>query len=386
MAEQKLDQVVKLPGQNFDVSFAHYSGYITVNESSGKAFFYWFVEAVEDPSSKPLALWLNGGPACSSIAFGEAEEIGPFHPNPDGKSVYLNPYSWNQVANIIFVESPAGTGFSYSNTSSDLKNTGDRSTAKDNLAFILGWGERFPQYKGRDFYIIGESYAGHFVPQLSQRILSYNRRAAEKINFKGFLIGNALIDDFHDQLGIFDYTWTVAAGEIGHIDYYSIVSAVCTSSSTTSNLLSKRWPVSLTSQNYDPCTEQYSIAYFNLPEVQEALHVRDSARSLLNTIKSLTTTGLRIWIYSGNSDAVIAITSTRYSKNALKLPTVGSYKPWYDDGQVGRWIQQYEGLTFVAVRAAGHEVPLHKPQQALKLFKAYLSGTPLAASKEFSDS
>ncbi|CDP11023.1 unnamed protein product [Coffea canephora] len=435
--EQKLDQVLKLPGQNFNLSFAHYSGYITVNASAGKAFFYWFVESAEDPSSKPLALWLNGGPACSSIAFGEAEEIGPFRPTADGKSVYLNPYAWNQVANIIFVESPAGTGFSYSNTSSDLYNTGDRSTGKDNLAFILGWLERFPQYKGRDFYLLGESYGGHFVPQLSTLIIRHNKAAAKKINFKGILIGNVLIDDYHDQLGIFDFLWTVglisdtalkllkencahepylnassecgnahnfAANEIGRIDYYSVYTPKCTSSSsTTSNLLSKRWPTLLRSQGYDPCTEAHSIIYFNLPEVQQALHVRgspvkwetcgltvhyawkDSARSLLNTIKELTTSGIRIWIYSGNTDAVIPITSTRYSLRALNLPTVGSYLPWYEDGQVGGWTQQYEGLTFVAVNAAGHEVPLHKPKQALTIFKAFLAGTPLATSKQFSD-
>ncbi|XAR66727.1 Carboxypeptidase D [Bertholletia excelsa] len=60
-AQQQLDEVLELPGQVFNVSFAHYSGYITVSEESGRALFYWFTEAVGDPSSKPLVLWLNGG-------------------------------------------------------------------------------------------------------------------------------------------------------------------------------------------------------------------------------------------------------------------------------------------------------------------------------------
>lgn len=86
-----------LPGQNFNINFEHYSGYITVNEDTGRNLFYWFIEAEhQDPTSKPLLLWFNGGPGCSSIAFGEAEEIGPFHINPDGNTLYLNPYSWNQ--------------------------------------------------------------------------------------------------------------------------------------------------------------------------------------------------------------------------------------------------------------------------------------------------
>ena len=61
LVQQQLDKVLQLPGQNFNVSFAHYAGYITVDEDSGRALFYWFIEATKDPDSKPLVLWLNGG-------------------------------------------------------------------------------------------------------------------------------------------------------------------------------------------------------------------------------------------------------------------------------------------------------------------------------------
>ncbi|MBO8631192.1 peptidase S10, partial [Staphylococcus aureus] len=86
--------------------------------------------------------------------------IGPFRINKTGSSLYLNKYSWNREANILFLDSPAGVGFSYTNTSSDLKDSGDERTARDALIFLLRWFERFPQYKHRDFYIAGESYAG----------------------------------------------------------------------------------------------------------------------------------------------------------------------------------------------------------------------------------
>jgi len=32
--------------------------------------------------------------------------------------------------------------------------------AEDAYHFLVNWFKRFPQYKGRDFYIAGESYAG----------------------------------------------------------------------------------------------------------------------------------------------------------------------------------------------------------------------------------
>ena len=95
--EQERDRIAKLPGQPENVLFAHYSGYVTVNEEAGRALFYWLVEtpASIEPSSRPLVLWLNGGPGCSSIGYGAAEEIGPFRINSDGNSLYSNPYAWN---------------------------------------------------------------------------------------------------------------------------------------------------------------------------------------------------------------------------------------------------------------------------------------------------
>ncbi|KAK8991191.1 hypothetical protein V6N11_062213 [Hibiscus sabdariffa] len=423
IAQQKLDKVLKLPGQTFNVSFARYAGYVTVDKNSGRALFYWFFEAAEDPDSKPLLLWLNGGPGCSSIAYGLAEEIGPFHIRPDGKTLYLNPYSWNLASNLLFIDSPVGVGFSYSNTSSDLLNNGDKRTAKDSLNFLLKWLERFPQYKDRDFYIAGESYAGHYVPQLSQAIVRYNKATkAKAINLKGYMVGNALTDDYHHYLGLFQFLWSaglisdetyklsnvlcdykslvhspdscievlgVAVEEMGNIDTYSIYTPPCSANASQAKwLLKRRLMVGQLGEKYDPCTAKHTEAYFNLPEVQKSLHVlpgaapfkwetcsetvnrywKDSPRTVLDVYEELIHEGLRIWIFSGDTDAAIPITSTRYTIDALKLPTVG-----------GR-TQEYKGLNFLSVRGAGHEVPKHRPKQALTLIKAFLAGTSMPAA------
>lgn len=91
------------------------------------------------------------------------------------------------VANVLFLETPAGVGFSYSNTSSDYSNPGDNNTAEDSYTFLVNWFERFPQYKNRDFFITGESYAGHYVPQLAYTILSKNT-SKTIINLKGIAV------------------------------------------------------------------------------------------------------------------------------------------------------------------------------------------------------
>jgi serine carboxypeptidase-like clade 2 len=107
---------------------------------------------------------VNIGPGCSSIGFGAAEELGPFFPqNSSQPKLKLNPYSWNKAANLLFLESPVGVGFSYTNTSRDIKQLGDTVTARDSYNFLVNWFKRFPQYKSHDFYIAGESYAGKLL-------------------------------------------------------------------------------------------------------------------------------------------------------------------------------------------------------------------------------
>jgi carboxypeptidase C (cathepsin A) len=93
------------------------------------------------------------------------------------------------VANVIFLESPAGVGFFYSNTSSDYNLSGDERTADDAYIFLVKWLERFPEYKDRAFYISGESFAGHYVPELAATILlqnTYNNKTI--VNLQGILV------------------------------------------------------------------------------------------------------------------------------------------------------------------------------------------------------
>ena len=91
---------------------------------------------------------------------------------------------------MLFLECPAGVGFSYSNTTSDYDQPGDKKTADDAYTFIINWLERFPKYKTNNFYITGESYAGHYVPQLAYTILRNNKNTKHTvINLKGIAVG-----------------------------------------------------------------------------------------------------------------------------------------------------------------------------------------------------
>ncbi|KAI4335540.1 hypothetical protein L6164_014178 [Bauhinia variegata] len=432
--EQELDRISELPGQP-RVSFSQFSGYVTVNEPHGRALFYWFTEATTSPHNKPLVLWLNGGPGCSSVAYGASEEIGPFRINKTGSSLYLNKYSWNREANILFLESPAGVGFSYTNTTSDLKTSGDKRTAEDALVFLIRWLSRFPQYKYREFYIAGESYAGHYVPQLAKKIYDYNKANPHIINLKGFIVGNAVTDNYYDGIGTVTYWWSHSMisdhsyrtiikhcdftgektsqkcddtvryafnHEFGKIDQYSIYTPACLSSKnkTTRRFIRLKNTILHMISGYDPCTENYAEKYFNLPQVQKAMHANvtnipykwtacsdvllrnwnDSEASVLHIYQELITTGLRIWVFSGDTDSVVPVTATKFSLNHLNLTTKNRWYPWYSGKQVGGWSEVYDGLTFATVRGAGHEVPLFQPRRAFILFRSFLAGKQLPKS------
>ncbi|KAG4191765.1 hypothetical protein ERO13_A07G115100v2 [Gossypium hirsutum] len=365
------DRIGALPGQPNGVDFNHYSGYVTVDSKAGRALFYYFAESPDNSSTNPLVLWLNGGPGCSSL-IGAMTELGPFRINNDGKTLFRNDYAWNNVANVIFLESPAGVGFSYSNTSSDYHHIGDKSTAKDAYTFLVNWLERFPQYKTRDFYITGESYAGHYVPQLAYTILLNNKNANQTlINLKGIAVGNGWIDDRTGYLGQYDYLWTHALN------------------SDETNKGIHTYCHHFNVNSFDPCSDYYMISYLNRAEVQTALHVgvakwhkcsysifgwTDSPASILPIIKNLMASGLRVWLYSGDVDSVVPITSTRYAINELKLPLKTAWRAWSTHNQVGGYVEEYEGLTLVTVRDAGHLVPSYQPARSLTMISSFLQG------------
>ncbi|KAI5079758.1 hypothetical protein GOP47_0005237 [Adiantum capillus-veneris] len=414
----------------------------------GRALFYYFAEANvrssnATPTDYPLTLWLNGGPGCSSIGGGAFTELGPFFPQTDGRGLRINYYSWNKVSNIIFLESPAGVGWSYSNTSTDYSSFGDKETAQDSLAFLLGWLELFPEYKNTDFYITGESYAGHYVPHLASVVLAYKGSDGYKFNLKGIAIGNPLFQLDVDTAATYEYLWSHgiisdlvyddivaqcnfedytlssddhnvskscnnslvdAFGELGdYVNNYDVILDVCYPSLVEQELRLRK-KVAHMSNGVDVCITSERSFYFNTPEVQQALHanvtnldypwsmcsgvleyhMEDANIDMLPSLQWLHNQGLRILIFSGDQDSVVPLLGTRtlvrQLAGKLRLRTSVPYRAWYDKGQVGGWTIVYgKNLTFATVRGAAHMVPYSQPSRALTLFTSFLASKNLAS-------
>ena len=440
-----------------------YSGYLS--SSTVKQFHYMFNLASEDYENKPLVLWLNGGPGCSSLE-GWASENGPMKLDSKGK-FNMNEYSWNKAANMLYMESPGDVGFSYIDSKLDYElEINDDIAAQDNFNALQDFFKKFPSFKGKDFYISGESYAGIYIPMLAEKIINYNNNvsAIEKINLKGILVGNGVADWNYDiknaqydfvfthhlisyeerqyfnkycikeidkekcnaligevterleNINLYDYLQKCATptNEYGDKDYFS--SYYLKSPWAFHNLKQKQQklkekldriksqnirndnifkpPQSLKTNLSPPCMDTTQInKYFNREEVKRALHVKmdktwDLCSSDVNkryviqdkgsiwAYPTILNSGVRVLIYSGDTDLSVPFNGNQAWITNLKLEIVKKWTQWraFDDiYNVSGYYIKYKGLTFCTVKGTGHMVPEWKPKEAYYMFSKFLN-------------
>lgn len=366
--------------------------------------------------------------------------MGPFFPKGDGRGLRRNSMSWNRASNLLFVESPAGVGWSYSNTTSDY-TTGDAKTAKDMHMFLLKWYEKFPDFKSRELFLTGESYAGHYIPQLAEVLLDHNAQSTNfKFNIKGVAIGNPLLRLDRDVPATYEFFWShgMISDEIGlkimnecafndytyasphnvtdscndaisqansiigdYINNYDVILDVCYPSIVNQELRLRKMATKI-SVGVDVCMTYERRFYFNLPEVQKALHANrtklpypwsmcsdvlnysdtDGNIDILPILKKIIQNHIPVWVFSGDQDSVVPLLGSRTLVKELaqdlNFKITVPYGTWFHKGQVGGWATEYGNLlTFATVRSAAHMVPYAQPSRALHLFSSFVHGRRL---------
>ena len=142
---------------------ATYSGYLEVTDS--KRLHYTFAESMDNPETDPVIIWFNGGPGCSSM-LGMMQELGPIVVD-DGQDYFkTNPHPWNERASVLFLESPAGVGWSVAENDSDL-DTNDMVQSQDAITALRAWFDKFPEFLPNELFVSGESYGGIYVPYMA---------------------------------------------------------------------------------------------------------------------------------------------------------------------------------------------------------------------------
>ncbi|KAG6853470.1 hypothetical protein C0991_004144 [Blastosporella zonata] len=203
------------------------SGYgdLTATES----IWFWFFASRKNPATAPLALWFNGGPGSSSM-IGLFQEHGPCRITNDSSSVTLNPYSWNNEANVLYIDQPVGVGFSHG----DLKVGTSQQAAADIWTFLQIFfnDTRFAQYQPNNLALWTESYGGHYGPTFAAYFLSQNAAidagtvSGVKLNLKVLGVGDGLTDPLVQYPGYIAYA--------GSNPYHALVSSSVITRANTS--------------------------------------------------------------------------------------------------------------------------------------------------------
>ena len=207
-------RIDKLPGLEEEI--VQYAGHINIDEAKNSNIFYWLFEAPKNAEKLPLLIWLNGGPGCSSMD-GLWLELGPLRLDPFGKAVTINKHSWHNVANMLFVDQPVGTGFSFTKSKTGFATNDDMINAQF-YKFLVSFFAMHSRYvtagedgirRTRPFFMSGESHAGHYIPTMTAYITSRNDavKAAHSANkgkatdlvitLEGIALGNPWLEPYH---------------------------------------------------------------------------------------------------------------------------------------------------------------------------------------------
>jgi len=403
-----------------------YSGYYNLTTGKDKHYFYWFFESRNDPATDPVVLWMTGGPGCSSevALFGEN---GPCTVNADGSATATNPYSWNSNASLLYIDQPAGTGFSYG---LGLDHD-EKGVATDMYDFLQQFFQHHDKYQKNPFFAVGESYAGHYIPAVTHKIWENNKQlpsGAIKINHQGTAVGNGLTDPliqyaYYKDMIVSTNHHKPAVGKVVHaamtaatpvclaaIKACDAVQASCIAAieSCNAGLLI---PYTLTGMNpYDmrvkcakpPLCYDFSNVgtYLDRPEVRAALGVGnrkwsdcnravamafeldgDWMQSYQQMIPDQLEDGVRVLIYAGDQDYICNWLGNQAWTQALPWSHQADFNTtapanWTIPGSsaAAGTIQASNGFTFLRVFDAGHMVPRDQPEAALAMLNAFTAG------------
>ncbi|RKU44280.1 hypothetical protein DL546_001629 [Coniochaeta pulveracea] len=408
-----------------------YSGYLTVGTNMN--MWFWFFESRSNPSTAPLAMWLNGGPGCSSM-IGLFQENGPCQFYNGASTPSINPYSWNTHANMLYVDQPIGTGFSYGTDDA----TSTVTAAPFIWQFMQAFYTAFPQYENRDFGLFTESYGGHYGPDFASYFQSQNAAIAssqitgQKINLVALGINNGWIDPVSQYKAYPDFAYNNTYKKLISLSQYnSYISAYnsrcvpamakCpgvtgsnSACSSADNTCRSAVESSIENANdfdvydvragsNDPNPPETYVSYLQSSAVVKAIGAKstyaecpnapytkiagtgDGPRSFLDALSTVVQSGIQVLIWAGDADWICnwmgnyAVTNNinwsgkaTFASKALSSYTV--------NGTAYGEFKTLNNLNWLRVYNAGHEVPYYQPKAALQAFWQIMQKKALSAT------
>ncbi|XP_020520332.1 serine carboxypeptidase 1 isoform X2 [Amborella trichopoda] len=426
-------EVLHFPGFDGQLPSKHYAGYITLgNEGNRRYLYYYFATSERIPSKDPIVFWINGGPGCSGMN-AIVYFHGPFKIEEDkdylinGVKVKLNPFPWTKVSNIVAVDSPAGTGFSYADNNDDYE-TDDAKTVSDLYKFVLkvysagieAGVKPNINFKGyslgnelTDYDILYNSRVpfAHRMGLISDKLYedlriscqgSYwnsnepdclkNMEAYHK-NTAGINIEHVLFPHCHYELGIHSsisyeeerLRMNYGCEENGYqIDCPGAIIGKAVRNANTYHRIRDIYCYDYENRPMVLFDSESSRRDLHAQPVEVAgrwkrctdeLKYRKEKISLIKHHLNLTLKGYRAFIYSGDHDMAAPYIGTLEWIKKLNYRELESWRPWFVGDQIAGYTVQYEhNLLFATFKGAGHTVAEFTPREALVAFKRWVDG------------
>uniref|UniRef100_N1QY91 Serine carboxypeptidase-like 18 n=1 Tax=Aegilops tauschii TaxID=37682 RepID=N1QY91_AEGTA len=323
-------------------------------------------------------------------------------------ALLYRPETWTKVSNIIFIDSPVGSGFSYGTLEEGFISS-DTTAVKRLVVFLKKWLRGHPQFLSNSLYVGGESYCGMIIPTLALEIHISNKESGEEplLNLKGYFAGNPVTDDRFDTAGKvqFFHGMGLLSDELyenAKKIYPQFAMENCGGNySDPPNVLCAESIQAIA----DSDAQQLSYIWANDEGVRESLGVRKGtkgewkrcdrdlpyARDITSTVEihsRLRRQGYPALIYSGDHDSKFPFVGTQAWIRSLNLSITDDWRPWPSCWSstnfrakclhlinIGR--SYSTDLTYATVKGAGHTAPEYKPKECLEMFARWLSGDPL---------
>ncbi|KAH9363902.1 hypothetical protein HPB48_011210 [Haemaphysalis longicornis] len=357
-----------------------HSGYITVNASMGSNLFFLYLKAAKDPrGDAPLILWLQGGPGKSSLC-GQFLEGGPLGIAADGR-LYRRKLTLQEKANIVYLEQPVGSGYSFTRDPRGFARTLD-DIADTIEEFLRQFLLLFPENTNRRFYVFGESYGGSPL-NVSGAILGvpFLGPLLKLFDSSDYLYNTGLLDEegrqafaqrFQQIEQAAKVNRTLAAGLLLRTVFNanvegepSLYEQLTGYTDHNSALRTKAEPETIKYKEYitsDASKRPYTLPLFlSLAQSDYFDDVSDTLARVLDSV--------RVLYYTGQLDTVFpAVNIDRYLKK-LKWSGQGELarserKPWFSASnattQLG-YVTRARNLTYALVLRAGHLASFDQP-------------------------
>ncbi|KAL6566839.1 hypothetical protein OROMI_015243 [Orobanche minor] len=407
-----------------------FAGYVTLSGNTNKSMFYYFVRSRTKDQNAPLIVYLNGGPGISA-SMTMFYECGPFRLNNDSSLVF-NEFGWDTVADLLIIDSPMGTGFSYLTNDDDIPSTTEEAVA-DLYDFLKTFfrNRNHTDLVNNELYVTGEGYAGHFIPVLATRILDGNEKNEFQMKLRGVCLGNPWLDGGSQFTSYAAYAWKMklisrAQYNKTMIDAFSgcqqkaklacngkkLDLEACAQVNIDCNDILWDYIIKPTGDKnyYDLrtnctgvlCYYDFSIMehFLNQASVKKALGVEsgvtfvtwsaavnnsmagDVMRDFTTYIPAILERGIKFLVYAGNEDLIAnwmgiwnIIKGLTWSGGQHSFSPARPLK--VDGVKDAGWLRTSEPLTLVVVNHAGHMVPMDQPKVALEMIKKFIKGNPL---------